>query len=85
MGYLYPYIVQNMKMSLAQHKGEIVCISSTWNENEIIFKMIYKWNVAWGQRTVKGKPDISYQGVNFLAIDWAFLERIKEFLEKLSH
>ena len=85
MGYLYPYIVQNMKMSLAQHKGEIVCISSTWNENEIIFKMIYKWDVAWGQRTVKGKPDISYQGVNFLAIDWAFLKRIKEFLEKLSH
>ena len=85
MGYSYPYIVQNMKMSLAQHKGEIVCISSTWNENEIIFKMIYKWDVAWGLRTVKGKPDISYRGVNFLAIDWAFLERIKEFLEKLSH
>ena len=37
------------------------------------------------ERTVKGEPDISYQGVNFLAIDWCFLETIKEALEKFFH
>lgn len=47
----------------------------------MIFKMKYQWDAAWGTRTVKGEPNISYQGKNFLVIDWAFLETVVETLE----
>lgn len=49
-----------------------------WNENEIYFLLGCQWGTVWGKRTVKGKPDISYQGVNGLGIDWGFWENNKK-------
>ena len=46
--------------------------NGSWNENEIYFLLESQWGIVWGKRTVKGKPDISYQGVNGLGIDWGF-------------
>ena len=77
----FPQVVQRIKNNIAKENGGVAYISGTWNENEMIFKMKYQWDVAWGTRTVKGEPNISYQGKNFLVIDWAFLETVVETLE----
>ena len=77
----FPQVVQRIKNNIAKENGGVAYISGTWNENEMIFKMKYQWDAAWGTRTVKGEPNISYQGKNFLVIDWAFLETIVETLE----
>ena len=52
--------------------------NGSWNENEIYFLLESQWGIVWGKRTVKGKPDISYQGVNGLGIDWGFWENNKK-------
>ena len=64
----------NIRRNLMSRGEGLTYKNGYWNENEIYLLLETQWGTVWGKRTVKGKLDISYQGVNALGIDWGFWE-----------